>query len=83
MPDDKRLPKNIKNPALWRKVRAEARSKFDPWPTAFASGWVAGQYESRGGTYIGGGKKDDGEKPTKAAPKQQAAAADDDDDIPF
>jgi hypothetical protein len=40
-----------KNKALYAKVKAEAKRKFDVWPSAYASGWLTKEYKKRGGTY--------------------------------
>ena len=33
------------------KVKAEAKQKFDVWPSAYGSGWLVKEYKRRGGTY--------------------------------
>tara|TARA_R100000479_G_scaffold162440_1_gene100507 strand:+ start:56 stop:229 length:174 start_codon:yes stop_codon:yes gene_type:complete len=40
-----------KNKALYARVKAEAKRKFDVWPSAYASGWLTKEYQRRGGTY--------------------------------
>lgn len=42
---------------LYDSVVAEAKRKFDVWPSAYASGWVVKTYKARGGRYAGGDKK--------------------------
>ena len=37
------------NPALWSRVKAQAKSKFDVYPSAYANGWAAKEYKSKGG----------------------------------
>jgi len=37
------------NPALWSKAKSLARSKFDVYPSAYANGWAAKWYKSKGG----------------------------------
>jgi len=37
------------NPALWSRAKALARSKFDVYPSAYANGWAAKWYKSKGG----------------------------------
>ena len=37
------------NPALWSKAKTLARSKFDVYPSAYANGWAAKWYKSKGG----------------------------------
>lgn len=39
------------NPELYAKVKAEAKKKFDEWPSAYASGWLVKEYKARGGKY--------------------------------
>jgi ribosomal protein S18 acetylase RimI-like enzyme len=42
---------------LYADVVAEAKSRFDVWPSAYASGWVVKTYKARGGRYAGGDRK--------------------------
>ena len=37
------------NKALYAKVKAEAKRKFDVYPSAYANGWAAKWYKSKGG----------------------------------
>jgi len=37
--------------ALWNKAIAEAKKKFDVWPSAYASGWAVKRYKELGGKY--------------------------------
>jgi len=46
----KSKPANMK---LYNKVKAEAKRKFNVWPSAYASGWVVQEYKRRGGKYVG------------------------------
>jgi hypothetical protein len=39
------------NPALYARVKAEARSKFDVYPSAYANAWLVREYKRRGGGY--------------------------------
>lgn len=41
------------NPALWSKVKAEAKAKFDVYPSAYANAWAAKEYKKRGGGWRG------------------------------
>ena len=44
--------KNIPtNPKLYAKVKAEAKRKFDVYPSAYANGWLVQEYKRRGGGY--------------------------------
>ena len=44
--DEKNVPTN---PSLWSKAKSMARSKFDVYPSAYANGWAAKWYKSKGG----------------------------------
>jgi len=44
----KKKPKPT-NPGLWARAKAAARSKFDVYPSAYANGWAAKWYKSKGG----------------------------------
>jgi hypothetical protein len=37
------------NPELWARAKAMAKSKFDVYPSAYANGWAAKWYKSKGG----------------------------------
>ena len=39
------------NPSLYSRVKAEAKRKFDVWPSAYASAWLTKEYKKRGGGY--------------------------------
>ena len=39
------------NPKLWARAKAKAKSKFDVYPSAYANGWAAKWYKSKGGTW--------------------------------
>jgi len=56
----RRNPRRSRRPLdrdLYDSVVAEAKRKFDVWPSAYASGWVVKTYKARGGRYAGGDKK--------------------------
>ena len=40
-----------KNPSLWQKAIAKAKSKFDVYPSAYANAWAAKWYKSQGGEW--------------------------------
>ena len=40
------------DPKLYAQVTAEAKSKFEKWPSAYASSWVVKTYKERGGKYV-------------------------------
>jgi len=39
------------NPELYARVKAEAKQKFDVYPSAYANAWLVREYKSRGGKY--------------------------------
>ena len=39
------------NPALYARVKAEAKRKFKVYPSAYANGWLVREYKKRGGKY--------------------------------
>ena len=39
------------NPALYARVKAEAKRKFKVSPSAYANGWLVRTYKARGGKY--------------------------------
>ena len=39
------------NPSLYAKVKAEAKRKFDVYPSAYANAWLVRTYKKRGGRY--------------------------------
>ena len=41
------------NPALYRRVKAAAKRKFDVTPSAYSSAWIVREYKKRGGKYKG------------------------------
>lgn len=44
--DEKNVPTN---PSLWSKAKSLAKQKFDVYPSAYANGWAAKWYKSKGG----------------------------------
>ena len=44
--EEKNVPTN---PALWSRAKSLAKSKFDVYPSAYANGWAAKWYKSKGG----------------------------------
>ena len=48
VPPGKATPKNK---ALYSRVKAEAKRKFDVYPSAYANAWLVKTYKKRGGTY--------------------------------
>lgn len=45
------------NKALYKKVLAEAKKKFDVYPSAYANSWVSHHFKSLGGKYSGSKSK--------------------------
>ena len=44
------ISKNVPtNPTLWSRAKSLAKSKFDVYPSAYANGWAAKWYKSKGG----------------------------------
>lgn len=39
------------NPELYARVKAEAKAKFDVYPSAYANAWLVREYKKRGGSY--------------------------------
>jgi hypothetical protein len=39
------------NPELWSQAKAAAKAKFDVYPSAYANGWAAKWYKSKGGKW--------------------------------
>ena len=39
------------NKALYNRVKAEAKRKFDVYPSAYANAWLVREYKKRGGGY--------------------------------
>jgi hypothetical protein len=44
------------NPELYARVKAEAKRKFDVYPSAYANAWLVREYKKRGGGYRTGEK---------------------------
>ena len=44
--EEKNVPTN---PTLWSRAKSLAKSKFDVYPSAYANGWAAKWYKSKGG----------------------------------
>ena len=50
-PKSKSKSPNPPNPALYARVKAEAKRKFKVYPSAYANGWLVRTYKARGGGY--------------------------------
>ena len=45
-----KIAKNVPtDPAKWSQAKAQARAKFDVYPSAYANGWAAKKYKEMGG----------------------------------
>ena len=44
------------NPALYARVKAEAKKKFKVYPSAYANAWAAKKYKAAGGRWRKGKK---------------------------
>lgn len=50
--DVEKASKNVPvDTELYARVKAEAKKKFDVYPSAYANAWLVREYKSRGGTY--------------------------------
>lgn len=52
MPTKKGSPKPT-NPSLWSRVKADAKKKFDAYPSAYANAWAVKKYNKLGGRWRG------------------------------
>lgn len=44
--------KNVpNNPSLWAQCKAQAKAKFDVYPSAYANGFASRLYKQKGGTW--------------------------------
>jgi hypothetical protein len=48
MPKSKNVPTNKE---LYARVKAEAKEKFEVYPSAYANAWLVKEYKKRGGGY--------------------------------
>ena len=46
------------NPSLWSSCKAQAKKKFDVYPSAYANAWLVREYKRRGGGYRTGNKSE-------------------------
>ena len=60
-----KTPSNVTNPSLYSRVKSEAKSKFDVYPSAYANAWLVKTYKKRGGGYKGAKKAEGGEVSNK------------------
>ena len=45
------VPENVVNKTLYKKVKKEAKAKYDRYPSLYASSWITREYKKRGGKY--------------------------------
>jgi hypothetical protein len=62
------------DPALYARVKAEAKAKFDVYPSAYANAWLVREYKKRGGGYRV--TKENVEKVAEDLAEEEAALAD-------
>ena len=74
---EKAETKNVPtNPALYARVKAEAKAKFDVYPSAYANAWLVREYKKRGGGYRTVNKSFDVYKIAEDLAEEEAALAD-------
>jgi hypothetical protein len=65
------------NPSLYARVKAEAKAKFDVYPSAYANAWLVREYKKRGGGYRTVSKSIDSvEKVAEDLAQEEAVLAD-------
>lgn len=62
------------DPELYARVKAEAKAKFDVYPSAYANAWLVREYKKRGGGYRV--TKENVEKVAEDLAEEEAALAD-------
>jgi hypothetical protein len=62
------------NPELWARAKSMAKSKFDVYPSAYANGWAAKWYKSKGGGWKSVNEAKDDLPFTPDKPKKVAVA---------
>ena len=73
--EDKMEKTNVPtDPALYARVKAEAKAKFDVYPSAYANAWLVREYKKRGGGYRV--TKENVEKVAEDLAEEEAALAD-------
>jgi hypothetical protein len=74
---DKAETRNIPtDPALYARVKAAAKAKFDVYPSAYANAWLVREYKKRGGGYRTVSKGSDVYKVAEDLAEEEAALAD-------
>jgi hypothetical protein len=64
------------DPALYARVKAAAKAKFDVYPSAYANAWLVREYKKRGGGYRTVSKGSDVYKVAEDLAEEEAALAD-------
>lgn len=64
------------NPALYARVKAEAKRKFNVYPSAYANAWLVREYKKRGGGYRTVNKQEEVSKVAPDLSEEEAALAD-------
>ena len=64
------------NPELYARVKAEAKAKFDVYPSAYANAWLVREYKRRGGGYRSVKKEANLSKVAEDLAEEEAALAD-------
>ena len=64
------------NPELYARVKAEAKAKFDVYPSAYANAWLVREYKKRGGGYRTTNKSFSIYKVAEDLAEEEAALAD-------
>lgn len=44
--------KKPKDKVLYNKIKAQAKRKFEVYPSRYATMWMVQQYKKKGGTYV-------------------------------
>jgi hypothetical protein len=81
--DEKNAPTN---PELWSRAKSLARSKFDVYPSAYANGWAAKWYKSKGGGWKSVSEEtelDEGYFKNQEIERQETERLAKKDDLPF
>jgi len=69
--DSVNIPANLE---LYERVKAEAKRKFDVYPSVYANAWLVREYKKRGGTYrTVNGQQGQGNKMANAKPTREMA----------
>lgn len=77
VPTEKAASVNVPtNPALYARVKAAAKAKFDVYPSAYANAWLVREYKRRGGGYRTVSKKFDISKMAEDLAEEEAMLAD-------